>query len=105
MRADMLNNRIVKMLTILLVIIPKPALCDTNMLDVFGWRNTSPREISIEIDPQDENRCFSMGELDIVFRTGNNGPPNVGVVLTDPRGRRIGFDPLTKHTWQGLPVA
>jgi hypothetical protein len=101
----MLNNRIVKMLTLLLVIIPKPALCDTNMLDVFGWRNTSLREISIELDPQDENGCFSMGELDIVFRTDNNGPPNVGVVLTDPRGRRIGFDPLTKHAWQDLPVA
>ena len=42
MRADVLNNRIVKMLTLLLVIIPKPALCDTNMLDVFGWRNKSP---------------------------------------------------------------
>jgi hypothetical protein len=26
-------------------------------------------------------------------------------VLTDPRGRRIGFDPLIKHTWQALPVA
>jgi hypothetical protein len=75
------------------------------MLDVFGWRNTSLREISIELDPQDENGCFSMGELDIVFRTDNNGPPNVGVVLTDPRGRRIGFDPLTKHAWQDLPVA
>jgi hypothetical protein len=62
MRADMLNNRIVKMLTLLLVILPEPALCDTNMLDVFAWRNTSLREISIELDPQDENDCFSMGE-------------------------------------------
>jgi hypothetical protein len=25
--------------------------------------------------------------------------------LTDPRGRRIGFDPLTNHAWQDLPVA
>lgn len=40
-----------------------------------------------------------------MFRTGNDGPPNVGVVLTDPRGRRIGFDPLIKHAWQALPVA
>src|SRR6202030_2379845 len=31
--------------------------------------------------------------------------PNVGVVLTDPRGRRIGFDPLIQHAWQALPVA
>src|SRR5260370_39110327 len=25
-------------------------------------------------------------------------PPNVGVVLTDPRGRLIGFDPLRKKS-------
>src|SRR6202030_4223858 len=31
--------------------------------------------------------------------------PNVGVVLTDPRGRRIGFDPVIKHAWQALPIA
>ena len=27
------------------------------------------------------------------------------IVLTDPRGRRIGFDPVTKRAWQALPVA
>jgi hypothetical protein len=27
------------------------------------------------------------------------------LVVTDPRGRRIGFDPLTKHGWQELPMA
>jgi hypothetical protein len=102
MRTIVLIDRLVKMLTLFLVIIPKPALCDTNMLDVFGWRNTSLREIWIELDPQDENGCFSMGELDIMFRTDNNGPPNVGVVLTDPLGRRIGFDPLTKHALAGF---
>jgi hypothetical protein len=48
---------------------------------------------------------FSLGALDIVFRTGNVGPPNVGLVLTDPGGRRIGFDPITKRAWQALPVA
>lgn len=26
-------------------------------------------------------------------------------MLTDPRGRRIGFDPVTKHAWQELPEA
>jgi hypothetical protein len=25
--------------------------------------------------------------------------------LTDPRGRRIGLDPLINHAWQALPVA
>jgi hypothetical protein len=58
-----------------------------------------------EFDPNDTTDCFSLGELDIVFRTDNNGAPNIGVVLTDPRGRRIGFDPLTKLAWQALPVA
>jgi hypothetical protein len=58
-----------------------------------------------ELDPEDTNACFSMGELDIVYRGDNNGPPSVAVMLTDPRGRRIGFDPLTKHAWQDLPVA
>jgi hypothetical protein len=65
----------------------------------------SVREVLEELDPEDTNGCFSMGELDIVFRTDNNGPPNVGVMLTDPRGRRIGFDPLTNHARQDLPVA
>jgi hypothetical protein len=105
MRTIVLIDRLVKMLTLFLVIVPKPALCDTNRLDAFDWRNTSLREMSIERDPQDENGCFSMGELDIVFLTDNNGPPNVGVVLTDPRGRRIGFDPLSNRAWQDLPVA
>jgi hypothetical protein len=26
-------------------------------------------------------------------------------MLMDPRGRRIGFDPLTKHAWQQFPAA
>jgi hypothetical protein len=58
-----------------------------------------------ELDPDDTEDCFSLGELDIVFRTDKNALPNVGVVLTDPRGRRIGFDPLTKRGWDALPVA
>jgi hypothetical protein len=58
-----------------------------------------------ELDPDDDSACLSLGALDIVFRTDNYGSPNVGVVLTDPRGRRIGFDPLIKRAWQALPVA
>jgi hypothetical protein len=26
-------------------------------------------------------------------------------VLTDPSGRRVGFDPFTKRSWDELPVA
>ena len=67
--------------------------------------DTRVRDVLEEPDPDDTGDCLSLGELDIEFRTGNDDPPNVGVVLTDPRGRRIGFDPLLKHAWQALPVA
>jgi len=63
------------------------------------------RALQVEGDPDEFRECFVMGELDIAFRSDNNGPPNIGVVVTDPRGRRIGFDPLTKRGWQELPVA
>ncbi|HTZ96076.1 MAG TPA: hypothetical protein VMB18_06750 [Terriglobales bacterium] len=58
-----------------------------------------------ELDADDTRDCLALGELDISFHTDNDGPPDVGVVLTDPWGRRVGFDPLTKHAWQDLPVA
>ena len=58
-----------------------------------------------KVIPKNDMDCLSMGELDIVVRTDNNGVPKVGVMLTDPRGRRIGFDPLTKHGWQQFPEA
>lgn len=63
------------------------------------------QEIHDEPDADDSGDCSSLGELDLTFRSENNGPPNVGVVLTDPRGRRIGFDPLTKRSWDEFPVA
>ena len=68
------------------------AAVDTRLLQVVG-------------DPDEFRECFVMGKLDIAFRTDNSGPPEIGVVVTDPRGRRIGFDPLTKRGWQELPVA
>lgn len=58
------------------------------------------QEIHDEPDADDSGDCSSLGELDLTFRSENNGPPNVGVVLTDPRGLRIGFDPLTKRSWE-----
>ena len=101
----MLISKIVKILTCFMVIIARPALSDANLVNVFSVRNTSPRDVIEELDPDDIGDCLSLGELEIVFRTGNDGPPNIGVVLTDPRGRRIGFDPFIKHAWQALPVA
>jgi hypothetical protein len=105
MRGAVLNCRIVKILTLLMVIIPTPARSHANFVHVPSLADTRIRDILDEPDPDDTGDCLSLGELDIVFRTGTDGPPHVGVVLTDPRGRRIGFDPLIKHAWQALPVA
>jgi len=105
MRGTVLNCRIVKILTLLMVIIPTPARSHANFVHVPSLADTRIRDILDEPDPDDIGDCLSLGELDIVFRTGNDGPPDVGVVLTDPRGRRIGFNPLIKRAWQALPVA
>jgi hypothetical protein len=100
-----LNSRIVKVLALFVVIIPRPALCDRSLVDSIKDRDAGIRKVLEEVDPKDDMDCLSLGELDIVFRTDNNGAPKVGVMLTDPRGRRIGFDPLTKHAWQQFPEA
>jgi hypothetical protein len=105
MRAIALNSQVVKILTFFMLIIPRPALSDASLVNVLSVSNRSPRDVIEESDPDDTDDCLSLGELDIAFRTDNDGPPDVGVVLTDPRGRRIGFDPLIKHAWQALPVA
>lgn len=101
----MLNCRIVKILILLMVMIPRAARSHANFVHVTSLAGTRVRDVLDELDPEDTGDCLSLGALDIVFRTGNNGPLNVGVVLRDPRGRRIGFDPLIKHAWQALPVA
>lgn len=76
-------------------------------INTAGARNAAIRnnEIHDEPDANDSGDCFALGGLDLMFRTESNGPPNVSVVLTDPHGRRIGFDPLTKRSWDELPVA
>ena len=100
-----LNCRIAKVLTLFVVIIQRLALSDDNLAHSSMLAGTSIRELEYELDAENNENCVSLGALDIVFRTRNYGPPNVGVVLTDPRGRRIGFDPLTKQAWQALPLA
>ena len=106
MKVNVLNRRILKILALLMVTaIPKSALSDANLVHVSRLADTTIREPVDEVDPDDNGHCLSLGALDIVFRTANYGPPNVGVVLTDPRGRRFGFNPLTKRAWDALPVA
>lgn len=99
----MLNSRTLK-IALLVLVVTRAALSDVDPVSLSNLVNKSVREPADELDAKDANDCFSLGELDITFRTHNNGEPNVGVVLTDPRGRHIGFDPLTKHAWTELPV-
>ena len=101
----MLNCRILKLLTLLVMTIPTPARSHTNFWHATRLADSRMSDFIDELDPNVTEDCFSLGELDIIFRTNKNGLPNVGVVLTDPRGRRIGFDPLTKGAWDALPVA
>ena len=66
---------------------------------------TRTEEVRDEPDPNEVQSCFALGRLDITFRTEKKGPPEVGVILTDPRGRQIGFDPIQKSGFQQLPEA
>ena len=101
----MLNYRILNILTLLVMIIPKPTLGRAEFVHGSSLADARISDFIDELDPHDTEDCFSLGELDIVFRTDEDALPNVGVVVTDPRGRRIGFDPITKRAWDALPVA
>jgi hypothetical protein len=104
-KANVIHRRILTILPFLMVIVPGSALSDANVMHASSPADTSIRELVDEQDPDDNGDCLSLGALDIVFRTDNYGSPNVGIVLTDPRGLRIGFDPLIRRAWQALPVA
>jgi len=67
----MLNCRIAKMLTLLVAINPRPALSNASLVNALKVRDTNIREVVDELDPDDTNGCFSLGELDIVFRSDN----------------------------------
>src|SRR5437764_11426777 len=63
------------------------------------------RDVRDEVDPKDPESCYAMGELDISYTSARKGPPNVGLIVTDPRGRRVGHDPVRNHEMQELPLA
>lgn len=63
------------------------------------------RTVHDESDPKDRQSCYSMGQLTLTYETGEIGPPKVGLRITDPRGRRIGYDPEAEKGWQELPLA
>jgi hypothetical protein len=102
--ASVTNIRIVTIFS-LLILAPRAIFGDVHLGDVAFVSAANPREVQDERDPNDAGDCVALGELDIAFHTNNSGRPSIGVVLTDPRGRRIGFDPLTQRGWQQLPVA
>lgn len=62
-------------------------------------------EVRDEADPRDAQSCYTMGQLEIMGSSQENGAPTIGLLVTDPRGRRIGQDPISKTLWQELPQA
>jgi hypothetical protein len=65
----------------------------------------SPPEVRDEADPRDTRSCYAMGQLELSYHTQDGLPPNVGMLVTDPRERRIGYDPAGPNAWQELPQA
>lgn len=100
----MLSFRVLAFAILLVIIIPTSALSGSRSASLSKSAASVP-SVAGELDADDTRDCLALGELDIRFHTDNDGPPDVGVVLTDPWGRRVGFDPLTEHAWQDLPVA
>ncbi len=88
--------RIVVITLALVMIVPGLAHSHVNVANDVRVGRANIRDLEIESDPSDSQECSSLGELDIAFQTDSDGPPKVGMVVSDPRGRRIGFDPLTK---------
>jgi hypothetical protein len=79
---------------------------------VAKWRAGNPLlerqdavEIHDEADPTEMQSCYSMGQINLTYESGDMGAPNVGLRITDPRGRKIGYDPLTHRGWQEFPLA
>jgi hypothetical protein len=99
---------------------PKRLLASTIFLSLWPlaasgdwWSNRAdeltnlhhPAEVRDEADPKDTRSCYEMGQLQISYRNQDGLPPKVGVLVTDPRGRRIGYDPAGPNAWQELPLA
>ncbi len=57
-----------------------------------------------EADPTSLQSCESMGEISVIYETENAGPPTLGLRITDPRGRKIGYDPRVPKVWQELSL-
>ena len=102
--ASVTNIRIVTIFS-LLILAPRAVFGDVHLGDVAFVSAVNTREVQMNDIPNDAGDCVALGELDIALHINNSGPPTIGIVLTDPRGRRIGFDPLTKRGWQESETA
>ena len=73
----------------------------------YEWDQLLPArsEIHDEADPSDEQPCDVLGELNLNYESGETGSPKVGLRITDPRGRKFGYDPGSDRGWQELPRA
>jgi hypothetical protein len=89
----------------LFILAARSVFADVYLRGVVFVSTVNASEVQDERDPNELEDCLALGELEIGFHTDHSGPPAIGVVLTDPRGRRIGFDPLSGRGWQELPEA
>ncbi len=88
-----------------LLTVPLLAYSGSRLIEKSPVPRVGKPEVRDEPDPNEAQSCFSLGRLDVTFRTERKGPPEVGVILSDPRGRQIGFDPVQKSGFQQLPEA
>jgi hypothetical protein len=63
-------------------------------------------QVRFEADPRgDEQDCLSSGRMTIVYASNDVGLPDVAFQITDPRARKIGYDPTKNRGWQQMPLA
>src|SRR3954467_12341044 len=102
--SDRVIRRSLTLITLFVLAGRSPALSNINVLHAHS-KALQNREVHDEPDPDAWRDCREFGGLKLIFGTETRGLPNVAVVLTDPRGRRIGFDPFQNRSWDELPVA
>jgi hypothetical protein len=95
---------LVSMLTVSVVTLRASYLFAASGVDKPFPPRPETREIHDEADPTDQQTCYSMGQISLAYESGEAGPSSVGLRITDPRGRKIGYDPLANKGWQELPL-
>jgi hypothetical protein len=96
---------LVSALTISVLTLRVPRLFAAVEMDKPFLARLETREIRDEADPTDQQTCDSMGQISLAYESGEVGPSDMGLRITDPRGRKIGYDPMANRGWQELPLA